>query len=395
MKSRRRRVMRQTPALALVVVGAVALAACGGSSSSSSAPAASETPSSAASPSETPSETPSAVDSAAAFPTKGTGTVNLYNWTDYIDPKMLERFKAETGITVKLDTYDSNETMLAKIQPGNPGYDVIVPSDYMVKIMVEQGLLEEVNVASFPNGSKIEPKFVDVYWDKGRKFSAPYMYGTTSIAYDKTKVPGGKIDSWTQFFNPDPSLAGKIGTLNDQIEVGHAALFAVGAKPCSEDPADYQKIDDLLKAWKPSVKVINSDNVIERMASGAQSMHMMWNGAFHRAKKTNPNIEFAYPKEGMNLWSDNIAIPKGAPNLENAKIFINWMMDPKNAAGGSNFTGYNNSISGSAEFLDKDLASDPAVNPPAEVADLAKPIEACSKKAADFYSKVWENFKSA
>lgn len=371
------------PAAALLVAGAFALTACGvGSSPGSGATAA-------------PSGTPATGSAAAsAFPTSGSGTLNLYNWTDYISPDLLKRFTAETGIEVKLDTYDSNETLLAKIEPGNPGYDVIVPSDYMVKQMISQGLLEQVTPASFPNGGGIKPEFLSVYFDQGRQYTAPYMYGTTGIAYDPSQGGGATVDSWAQFFAPPAAYKGKVGTLNDQIEVVHAALRAVGAKPCSEDSADYARVDALLKAWKPDVAVVNSDNVIARMASGEQWMHMMWNGAFHRAKQDNAKLEYVYPKEGMTLWQDNLAIPKGAPNLDNAKIFLNWMMDPENIAEATNFVGYNNGITGSDAFFDAALKTDPAVNPAPEQAALATPVEACSTTANDLYTKVWENFRS-
>jgi spermidine/putrescine transport system substrate-binding protein len=373
--------------LALGLTGIMALSACGGETTvgggeASSAPASSAAASDAASP-----EAP-----AGDFPTPNGGELNLYNWTDYISPDLIDRFESETGITVNLDNYDSNETMLSKLQAGGANYDVIVPSDYMVAQMIELGLLQEIDPAAFPNGQYIKPEFMDVYFDPGRLYSAPYMYGTTGIAYDPTKA-GVEITSWADFFDADSPAAGKIGTLNDQVEVIHAALRAVGSQPCSTNRDDYIKVEELLAGWKPGVAVINSDGVIGRMASGEQVMHMMWNGAFTRAQADNPNLEYVYPAEGINLWSDNFAVPVGAQNVDNAKIFINWMMDPANIGEATNFVGYDNGIAGSSEFMTADLGANPAVVIPEEFKALAQPTPGCPVEAIDLYDQVWTNFK--
>jgi len=374
--------------LAFGLTGVLALSACGGETTvgggaeTSSAPASSAAPADDASP-----EAP-----AADFPTPNGGELNLYNWTDYISPELIDRFESETGITVNLDNYDSNETLLSKLQAGGANYDVIVPSDYMVAQMIELGRLQEVDPAAFPNGQYIKPEFLDVYFDPGRLYTAPYMYGTTGIAYDPTKT-GVEVTSWADFFDADSPAAGKIGTLNDQVEVIHAALRAVGAQPCSTNREDYVKVEELLTAWKPGVAVINSDGVIGRMASGEQTMHMMWNGAFTRAQADNPNLEYVYPAEGITLWSDNFAVPVGAVNVDNAKIFINWMMDPANIGEATNFVGYDNGITGSSEFMTAELGSSPAVVIPDEFKALATPVPGCTVEAIDLYDQVWTIFK--
>ncbi|MBU6278258.1 MAG: extracellular solute-binding protein [Actinomycetales bacterium] len=379
---------RRTPvvaATALIAAAALMLTACGGETTMESAAESAAAPASSAA-----AASPEAV--AADFPTPNGGELNLYNWTDYISPDLLKRFESETGIKVNLDNYDSNETMLAKLQAGGANYDVIVPSDYMVAQMVELGLLQDVAPSSFPNGANIKPEFLDVYFDQGRQYTAPYMYGTTGIAYDPTKV-GAEVTSWADFFSPDSPAVGKIGTLNDQVEVIHAALRAVGAQPCSLNKDDYVKVEELLAGWKPGVAVINSDGVIGRMASGEQTMHMMWNGAFTRAQADNPNLQYVYPKEGITLWQDNFAIPVGAQNVDNAKIFINWMMDPANIGEATNFVGYDNGITGSDAFMVSELSGNPAVVMPEEAKALAKPVPGCPVEAIDLYDQVWTNFK--
>ena len=375
--------------LALGMTSILALSACGGETTvgdgaeASSAPATSAAASDAASPDASP---------AGDFPTPDGGELNLYNWTDYISPELIERFESETGITVILDNFDSNETLLSKLQAGGANYDVIVPSDYMVAQMIELGVLQEVDPAAFPNGQFIKPEFMDVYFDPGRKYSAPYMYGTTGIAIDPTAA-GVEVTSWADFFDANSPAAGKIGTLNDQVEVIHAGLWAVGAEPCSTNRDDYIKVEELLAGWKPGVAVINSDGVIGRMASGEQTVHMMWNGAFTRAQADNANLEYVYPSEGITLWSDNFAVPVGAQNIDNAKIFINWMMDPANIGEATNFVGYDNGITGSSEYMTADLGANPAVVIPDEFKALAQPTPGCPVEAIDLYDQVWTNFR--
>lgn len=381
--------------IAIALAALLTLSACGSETTmggDTQETTAAETQGSATEEGSEPAEEAAAEGDAAAFPTSGSGELNLYNWTDYISPDLLKRFEAETGIKVNLDVYDSNETLLAKLQAGGANYDVIVPSDYMVAQMVELGLLEPIKPSSFPNGANIKPEFLDVYFDQGREYTAPYMYGTTGIAVDPTKT-SKPVKGWADFFAADNPAGNKVGTLNDQVEVIHAALRAVGSKPCSTNKEDYVKVEKLLADWKPNVAVINSDGVIGRMASGEQVMHMMWNGAFTRAQADNPNLEYVYPAEGLNLWQDNFAVPKGAQNMDNAKIFINWMMDPKNIAEGTNFVGYDNGITGSSEFMTAELGKNPAVVIPDDKKALATPTPACPTEAIDLYDQVWTGFK--
>ena len=383
--------------LAVTMAGVLALTGCGGETtigagaSSAASEAASAVASTAASAAGS-SAAPAASATAAAFPTSSGGDLNLYNWSDYIPPEEIKRFEEETGIKVHLDVYDSNDSMIAKLQAGGANYDVIVPTDYAVAQLIELGLLEEVDPASFPNGQYISPEQMDLYFDPGRKFSAPYMFGTTGVAYDPTKS-GGEIATWADYYASDNPAAGNISVLNGQNDVVSTALRAVGAQPCSTNREDYVAVEALLKGFKPNVKVIGSDGTISRMASGETSVAMMWNGDFHRAAKDNKNLRWVYPSEGVSMWVDNLAVPKGAENLDNAKIFINWMMDPKNIAEASNFTAYGNGITGSDAFMDSALAQDPAIATPADKATLLSAVPLCTQEAIDLYTKVFTDFK--
>jgi spermidine/putrescine transport system substrate-binding protein len=330
---------------------------------------------------------------AGAGAAKAEGELFLYNWSNYFPPDLLKAFEADTGISVTLDVYDSNETMLAKLQAGASGYDVIVPSGYMVRILINEGLAQEIDSASMANFANVMSPHDDPPFDPGRKYSAPYMWGTTGVTYDSARA-GELEQSWKEFFEPREALQGEIAVLNDEVEVYNAAAYYLGLDKCTESAEDAQKILELLEAQKPYVKLYQSDGTIDRMIAGEVIMHHQWNGASHRTKKELSSAVYMYPKEGLSFWTDNFMVPKDAPNAENAKTFINWMMDPKNAAAASNFTGYMNAIKGSAEYLDEGLKEDPAVNMPEEYADRLRPSKDCSVQARELRNKVWTRLKS-
>lgn len=323
------------------------------------------------------------------------GELRLYNWSNYFAPDLLERFQKETGTKVTIDNYASEDDLLAKLQAGGGGYDVIFPGTTTLGVMVEKGMLAKIDVNKMKNFANLLPSFTTIAGDENREYSAPYMWGTTGFAYDPQMVPGGKLDeSWKEVFEPRPELQGKIAMLNEMSDVWAAAAYYLGIDKCTEDAGDAQKILDLLLAQKPYVKVYSSEGTIDRMIAGEVALHMMWNGAAHRVKAKKPQVVYVYPKEGTTFWTDNMAVPKDAPNLENAKVFINWMMTPDVVAQASNYTGYSNAVKGSGEFLKDDLKSDPAVNMPEEYGDRLVGYKACSPKSKDLREKVWTKLKS-
>jgi spermidine/putrescine transport system substrate-binding protein len=280
--------------------------------------------------------------------------------------------------------------MLAKLQAGGGGYDVVVPSGPTLQTMIRNGLLLQIDASQMANFKQVRVPFDKPAFDPRRAYSVPYMWGVTAIAYDSAKLPGGKIaDSWKELFEPQPEFVGKIGMLKDMGEVFLAAAYYLGFDACTADPAQGEKILELLEKQKPAVKVYNSEGTVDRVASGDVAMQLMWNGSFHRSHKKLSTLVYVYPREGLNLWGDNLAVPKGAKNAENAKIFLNWMMDPKNAAEASNYTGYNNGIAGSDKYLDAALRDDPAVNPSDDMIARFRPSRECPKQALDLREKIW------
>ncbi|CUA83379.1 MULTISPECIES: extracellular solute-binding protein [Gulbenkiania] len=330
----------------------------------------------------------------APFCAHAAGEVNLYNWSDYIPQPLLKRFEKETGIKVNLDVYESNESLLAKLKAGATGYDVVVPSDYMVKIMIDEKLLERIDAGKLSNFSRVMAPLDKPAFDPRREYSAPYMWGVTGFTYDSSRVPGGKLDeSWKSFFEPPAALKGKVVALNDANELYNAASIYLKVDPCSEDPKVARQVQDLLLRQKPMLAMYNSDGTIERMQAREVIMHQQWNGAAYRTREKLKSAVFVYPREGIPFWNDNFVVPRGAKNRDNALKFINWMMEPRNIAEASNFTGYNNAIKGSDQFFKADLRADPAINPPAELRKRFVPNKVCSQKATQLRDRVWTNLK--
>ena len=364
----------------LVPLLGLAVAACGGTTTDAGSTGSATSPSSTA--------------SAATFTPATSGTLRLYTWSDYIPQSLVDRFSKETGIRMSVDYYDSNETLEAKLKAsGGKGYDLVVPSDYMVQTLRSENLLQEVDLASLPNGKNVTGKFLDVYFDPGRKFSVPYLYGTTGYAYDPAVVKT-PMKTWKDYFSAPAAAKGKIGIFNDQVDGINAALRAVGGEPCTTDPAKLQAAQDLLLSFKASVATINSDGIIDRMQAGESPLSMIWNGAAHRVKQKKPDVVYVYPTEGSTLWQDNFTIPTGAENVAQAKTFLNWFLDPKNAAEAANAQGYNSGITGVDALLTPDMQKDPAVVPPPGTADAAKPVRPCTAAELKNYSKIWERFKA-
>lgn len=323
------------------------------------------------------------------------GELRLYNWSNYFSPALIEKFEKETGTKVTVDNYASEDDLLAKLQAGGGGYDVIFPGTTTLGIMVDKGMLAKIDVSEMENFKNLLPAFTSIAGDEKREYSAPYMWGTTGFTYDPAMVPGGKLEeSWKEIFEPQEELKGKIAMLNEMSDVWNAAAYYTGIDKCTEDPAEAQKILDVLMAQKPFVKLYSNDGTIDRMVAGEVPVHMQWNGAAHRVKAKKADVVYVYPKEGTSFWTDVIAVPKDAPNMEAAKVFVNWMMSPEVAAEASNYTGYSNAVNGSGAFLKDDLKADPAVNTPAEYDERLRAFKACSPASKDLREKVWTKLKS-
>ena len=318
------------------------------------------------------------------------GELHIYNWTDYTSDEMVKKFEAETGIKVTIDTYDSNETALAKLQSGATGYDVMIISNDFVPIFVKQGLFQEVDPGKMPNFKNVDPRWQKRPWDPDAKYTVPWVWGTTSYSVD-TSVYKGPTDSLKPLFQPPADLKGKIGMFGSPSEVMSLALVYLGMPQCNTNPADLKKLQALLEAQKPFVKVYNSDGTVERQVAGETVMPEQWSGKALNTRQQKPSFKYVYAKEGAVGWMDNVAVPAHAPDLENAKKFLNFLMDPENIALQQKSTGYQSAVMGSDKFLPKETGESPEFNPPKDLKIVFAP--SCEEKATRAYDRIWTELR--
>jgi spermidine/putrescine transport system substrate-binding protein len=317
------------------------------------------------------------------------GQLNILTWTDYHSEEVIADFEAASGVDVTFDYYDSNEALLARLKAGVTGYDIVVPSDYMVRILIDEGLLLRSELNQLPNFANVDPRWVEVYWDPGRAYSVPYVWGTTALAVD-TAAYSGPAESYSLLFEPPPELSGKINMLNDMTEVIHSALRYLDLPRCNGNPEDLTRVNDLLAAAKPHWLSINTDAPKELLVSGDVAVSQIWNGYAQRARLEKPTIRYVFPKEGLTGWMDNLAILNDAPNVENAKLFIDFMLEPKNAALNSNDIGYASGVLGGEAWLTEEFLSSPELQVPAEAAQ-PEWVPPCPPDVVALYERIWTN----
>jgi spermidine/putrescine transport system substrate-binding protein len=323
----------------------------------------------------------------AAGAARADGELHIFNWGDYTNPKLIDKFEKAYNIKVTLDSYDSNETMLAKVRAGHTGYDIVVPSDYTVKIMISEGMLAETKPNQMSNFKNVDPRWVGVYWDTGRNYSVPWQTGTTSFTVNMAKYKGD-INTYAILFDTPQELRGRVNMLQDMNSIIHAAERYLGLPRCGGDPANLKKVNDLLQNAKKNYWRTMDYDTIGKLTSGDVDVSQNWNGYSWRARQQVPTLQYAYPKEGIEGWMDNVAVLKDAPNMDNAKLFQNFIMDPENAALISEFARYNNGIAGSDKFMDPSFANAPEIKAP-EGSPVPEFVPPCDKTVNDMYNKIW------
>ncbi|MGE0007641.1 MAG: extracellular solute-binding protein [Parvibaculaceae bacterium] len=314
------------------------------------------------------------------------GKLNIYNWAGYTPPDLVEKFQKETGIEVTIDTYDTNETLLAKLKAGGGGYDIIVTAHTFIPIDAKEGLIQKFNPQELPNYSHLDKRFDRPSWDPEGQYSLPWQWGTTSFVVD-TAVYDKPVESLETLFDPPPELAGKVAMFKGASDLMVLAELYLGVPFCSENPAEMQKVLDLLLAQKPAVKVYAGAAAIrEQMVSGEIAMGSTYSGQAKRTRADKASVKYIYPKEGVVTWVDALAIPADARNFENARKFANFILDPANAGALSNHAGYANGSVGSEKFMNEDLLKAPEINVPAGVKTF--PMQTCSQKAVELETRI-------
>ncbi len=376
------------------------LAACGGGQAAQPTTA----PASNAEPAATTAPAAGGDASAAAGECPGdksklAGELSWYTWGNYVSDDVMKRFTEVCGVNVKVDVYGSNEEMEAKFKAGgNPGYDLITPSDYMVAKMAAAGMLEKIDFSNIPNFKNVDPGHKGLYFDSNNEYSVAYNWGTTGIAYDKTKV-SEPITSWKQIMEPAAELQGKIGMLDDMRELLGMALRHKGFSANTANPDEINAARDALIAQKKfatnySDSPTNSTNLV----AGDVIAAMIYTNDAMVARDQNPNIEYVIPEPVSTIWQDNMAIPKDAPSQYTAEVFMNFMLDPKNAADNANSVGLTtpNAEALSLGLISEALRNNPTVFP--DIQALGDKLEYLRKgdpKVDELYQRAFDEVKAA
>jgi spermidine/putrescine transport system substrate-binding protein len=320
--------------------------------------------------------------------------LHVFNWSEYIDPEIYAAFEEEFGVKVIEDTFASNEDLLAKLQAGATGYDIIVPSDYMVTIMRELELLAPLNYDNIPNFENIDAKFKDPPYDPDNKFCVPYQWGTTGIGYNADEFDEAP-DSWAYLFDPEMagSYAGKMSMLNDPRESIGAALKYLGYSVNSTDEGKLEEAKQLLIRQKEWVKTYDSEQYEDLIAADETLLAHGWSGDFFFAAEEDERIWYVIPQEGGVIWADNLCIPESSKNQYTAEVFINYLLKPEVGAQITNFTWYGSPNKASEEFIDAEILEEPAIYPPPDVMERLEWLRDVGD-ALPMYERIWTEIKA-
>lgn len=326
----------------------------------------------------------------AAVSAQAEETLSLYNWGDYINPEILTKFTDETGIKVTLDTYSSNEEMLAKIQAGATGYDIVFPSVWMGDIMVKLGLLEQTNINQDPAFASIDPAFKRSKQDPDSSYCLPYAWGTVGIFYNEDVT--GPIKGWADFFAIPEKTGAKIALLDDMREVLGMGLIMTGKSVNSADPAEIQAAADYVIGNKKNVTAFTYESMALMQSGDIAAAHFFVGGNVFFTDK--PSIKYLIPEEGATMYEENICVLKDAPNKAAAQKFLQYYLRPEIAAlnVAQQFNGTPNVP---ANDLTPDfIKSNPNINVPAETMGRLQMFEDLGA-ALKLYDRAWNAIRTA
>lgn len=319
-------------------------------------------------------------------------TLNVYIWFGEVPDSVIAQFEKDTGIKVNYATYDSNETLYAKLKASNnTEYDIIEPSSYYVDRMTRENMLEKIDKSKLSNYKNLNPLFLHTAYDPKSEYSIPYLWGITGIFVNKKYFSPDQITSWKDLWNP--KYKNQIMLLDDAREVFSMALISLGFSPDDNNPDHIQKAYLLLKSLNKNIKLFNSNAMPSIPIDEDAVIGMAWNGDIFKARQENPDIQYVFPKEGFVIWVDNFAIPKNAPHQANAYKFLNYILQGKVAAQATTTFGYATANKDSLKYLPKDVRSDKIIFPDASVMKRGHFQKDVGDDALALYSKYWEKLK--
>lgn len=317
--------------------------------------------------------------------------LNVYTWADYINPDLLKQFEKEHGCRVVIDTFDSNEAMYAKLMAGAKGYDIIMPSSYMVSTMIRQGMLREIDHSLLPNIRHVDPEYLKMALDPKMKHSVPYMLTNTGIAYLGSRVSDAE-PSWAMFDRED--IRGRATMLNDMRETIGAALKYLGYSINTRDENELMEARDVVIRWKRNLAKFENEQYKTGLASGEFLLVHGYNGDILQVMEDNDDIEFVIPREGTSISCDDFVIPVAARQVELAHAFINFLLDPEVAAENIEYVLYLAPNTGAYELLSDEIRNDPAIFMEPEIRAKSEVINEVGDALA-IYTRVWDAIKAA
>jgi len=339
----------------------------------------------------------------------GEKVLNVYNWSDYIQPSVVADFQNEYGIRVNYDVLDSNEILETKLLTGHTNYDVVVPSGAFLERQIQADIYQKLDKSLLPNLRNVDPDVAraEALYDPGNQYSVDYMWITSGVGYNvadiRTRLPEAPVDSWRMLF--DPAVVSRfqdcgVSLLDAPSEVVATVLIFLGRKSSSNSPDDLKAAEQVLKAMRPYVRYVDSSRYIDNLANGDICLAMGWSGdikqAHDRAKEVGKGVDLAYaiPKEGAISNYDVLAIPADAPHVRNAHLFINYLLRPEIAARNSNLIKYANAVTADIQPLDPSVRGDPGVYPPPAVRARLSPERPRPPEYQRLLTRMWTRFKS-
>lgn len=334
--------------------------------------------------------------------------VNIYNWSDYIDPAVLKDFEAETGIRVRYDVYDSNDTLESKLLAGKTGYDLVVPTQYYMARQVQAQLLQPLEMAKIPNAKTLDPALMErlAKFDPGNRHAVIYLWGTSGIGLnaDKIRQRMANPPAYSLRMLFDPEIVSKFAdcgvvVLDAPDEIMVAALKYLGLDPNAKDAASIAKAEAAVLKVRPYIRKFHSSQYINDLANGDACLAYGYSGDILQARsraeeaRNGVRIQYLLPKEGAQQWFDVMAIPADAPNVDNAHAFINYVLQPKVIAKITNAVQYPNAVPASLQFVDEQAMADRDVFPPAEAIKNLYTVQPFNQSEQRLLTRAWTRVK--
>ena len=319
--------------------------------------------------------------------------LHVYNYGSYIDPDLLTKFTKQTGYQVSYETYDSNESMMVKLKKGGSNYDLVFPSEPYVAKLAQENLLAPLDHQKIRGLENLDPMLLNHAFDPNNRYSLPYFWGTTGIMYNAKVFSKDEVDTWAKLWAP--KMKDQVMLIDAPRESIGMGLQALGYSENDHDSAHIQAARQKLAALAPNVKAVLNDEIRAYVTSGEANVAVAYSGVADYAHALNPDIDYVIPKDGGSVWTDNISIPKNAQNKAGAYAFINFLLDPKNAAQNAEFVAYSSPNLAAKKYLSKEITSDKILYPQRSELAKVEHYENLTDKTVRDYSNNWLEAKMA